>query len=124
MGIAFQLQDDILDVYGDPEKFGKQVGGDILSNKKTFMLIKAQELAQGETKKGLNYWLKKTDANPAEKVKEVSAIYNQLDIRQLAETRMNSFVELALLSLDRLSVTSDKKAVLQSFAEQLLVREN
>jgi geranylgeranyl diphosphate synthase type II len=124
MGIAFQLQDDILDVYGDPEKFGKQVGGDILSNKKTFMLMKAQELAQGETKKGLNYWLKKTDANPAEKVKEVSAIYNQLDIRQLAETRMNSFVELALLSLDRLSVTSDKKAVLQSFAEQLLVREN
>lgn len=124
MGIAFQLQDDILDVYGDPEKFGKQVGGDILSNKKTFMLIKAQELAQGETKKGLNYWLKKTDANPADKVKEVSAIYNQLDIRQLAETRMNRFVELALLSLDRLSVSSDKKAPLQSFAERLLVREN
>ena len=88
------------------------------------MLIKAQELAQGETKKGLNYWLKKTDANPAEKVKEVSAIYNQLDIRQLAETRMNRFVELALLSLDRLSVSSDKKAPLQSFAERLLVREN
>lgn len=124
MGIAFQLQDDILDVYGDPEKFGKQVGGDILSNKKTFMLIKAQELAQGETKKELDYWLKKSDADPFEKIKEVSAIYNQLGIRQLAETRMNYFVELALLSLKSLNVSDDKKASLQSFAEQLLVREN
>jgi geranylgeranyl diphosphate synthase type II len=124
MGIAFQLQDDILDVYGDPKKFGKQVGGDILSNKKTFMLIKAQELAQGETKKTLTDWLSNPHANPQEKIKAVTAIYDQLYIRQLAEETMNDFVESALLSLNKLNVDSSKKEPLQNFAEQLLVRES
>ncbi|MBU2045104.1 MAG: polyprenyl synthetase family protein [Bacteroidetes bacterium] len=69
LGIAFQLQDDILDVYGDPEKFGKQVGGDIISNKKTFLLIKALELAEGETAKSLNHWLNLTQFDAEAKVK-------------------------------------------------------
>ena len=124
MGIAFQLQDDILDVYGDPKKIGKQIGGDILSNKKTFMLIKAQELTQNETRKTLNSWLTNTKANPQEKIKEVTAIYDQLHIRQLTEQTMNQFIQSAFLALDQLRVDRNKKAALQNFAKQLLMRES
>src|SRR6201986_1517003 len=88
LGVAFQLQDDILDVYGDPEKFGKQVGGDIISNKKTYLLIKALELAKGEQADELNAFLSSTHLDNTEKVAGVTRIYNNLDIRQYAETAM------------------------------------
>lgn len=123
LGIAFQLQDDILDVYGDPDKFGKQVGGDILSNKKTYLLIKAKELAQGETATQLNHWLNET-GKPEEKVKAVTAIYNQLNIRQLAEDAMQSYAEIALAQLEAIKIAPERKEALKSFAEQLLVREH
>lgn len=122
LGIAFQLQDDILDVYGDPEKFGKQVGGDILSNKKTFLLIKALELAQGAIAKQLQGWLNNTPADPAEKVRAVTAIYDQLCIRQIGEQARNDFADRALAALDDLQVDVAKKAGLRNFAEQILVR--
>src|ERR1700712_847762 len=89
LGVAFQLQDDILDVYGDPEKFGKQVGGDIISNKKTYLLIKALELADEKQLGDLNYWLNVADFDAAEKVAAVKGIYNQLSIREQAEAEMN-----------------------------------
>jgi len=79
LGIAFQLQDDILDVYGDPEKFGKQVGGDIISNKKTYLLIKALELAQGDEADELNDLLNATKFDSTQKVADVTRIYNNLD---------------------------------------------
>jgi len=123
IGIAFQLQDDLLDVYGDPEKFGKQVGGDILSNKKTFLLIKAQELADGETKEQLDSWLVNSQADSQQKINAVTAIYNRLNIRCIVEEARNSFMDRALLSLDQLRVSEDKKVGLSSFAEQILVRE-
>ncbi|HEY0056422.1 MAG TPA: polyprenyl synthetase family protein [Pedobacter sp.] len=124
LGLAFQLQDDILDVYGDPEKFGKQVGGDILSNKKTFMLIKALELSGDLEREELTYWL--NDENPEAKVKvhSVTEIYNRLGVRQLAEHQMNTFAEKALSALEKIEANSDKKNALRSFAEQLLIREN
>lgn len=124
LGLAFQLQDDILDVYGDPDKFGKQVGGDILSNKKTFLLIKALELAEGLEKEELNYWLNAENADAEAKVNAVTDIYNRLGVRQLAEEKMNDFAEKALGALAKVSVAEEKKQTLTSFAEKLLVREN
>src|SRR5476651_554712 len=85
LGIAFQLQDDILDVYGDPDKFGKQVGGDIISNKKTWLLIRALELATGSQKTELDNWIGLKQLDNAEKVTAVTAIYNTLNIRGQAE---------------------------------------
>jgi geranylgeranyl diphosphate synthase type II len=123
LGLAFQLQDDILDVYGNPEKFGKQVGGDILSNKKTFMLIKAKELATGNTKSELDTWLNSSD-DPLAKIKAITSIYNLLEVRKLAEIEMEEYVNKALGALDMISVDRSKKDLLRGFAEQLLIREN
>lgn len=123
LGIAFQLQDDILDVYGDPKKFGKQVGGDILSNKKTYLLIKALELAKDDTLDELNRWLSTTDFDATEKVDAVKAIYNQLNIREHAETEMNQYAEKALQSFEKINLPDERKVVLKEFADMLLVRE-
>ncbi len=124
LGVAFQLQDDILDVYGDPEKFGKQIGGDIISNKKTFMLIKALELAGGLGEEELAYWMNAEDAEAEIKVKAVTEIYNRFGVRQLAEQEMNHFAERALSALEKVDAPAEKKQILRGFAERLLIREN
>ncbi|MGB4775756.1 MAG: polyprenyl synthetase family protein [Daejeonella sp.] len=124
LGIAFQLQDDILDVYGDPEKFGKQVGGDIISNKKTFMLIKAKELANGHLADDLDQWLNYSADDVLDKINAVISIYNSLQVKELAQTEMNGFVKKALESLDKVSIDNKRKENLKTFADQLLVREN
>ncbi len=122
LGLAFQLQDDILDVYGNPEKFGKQVGGDILSNKKTFMLIKAKQLATGDTESELDKWLNRSD-DPFAKIETITSIYNLLEVRKLAEIEMEEYVNKALRALDLIAVDRSKKELLRGFAEQLLIRE-
>ncbi len=124
LGLAFQLQDDILDVYGDPEKFGKQVGGDILADKKTFLLIKARELAKGEYASELEKWLNKPGISPDNKVNAITDIYNSLGVRKLAEAEMENYVRKALNALDKITVEHSKKALLRGFAEQLLIREH
>ncbi len=124
LGLAFQLQDDILDVYGDPEKFGKQVGGDIISNKKTFLVIKALELAEGIDQEELNHWLNLDEFVPETKVEAVTNIYNRLGVRQVAETEMNRYAERALKLLEEIPAEEEKKKMLRGFAEMLLVREN
>lgn len=124
LGLAFQLQDDILDVYGDPEKFGKQVGGDILADKKTYLLIKAVELAGEEKSSELNYWLNNSDAEPSKKIKSITTIYNSLGVRKLAEIEMDNYVKKALYALDKIDAESSRKALLRGFAEQLLIREH
>ncbi|MGY3212139.1 polyprenyl synthetase family protein [Mucilaginibacter sp. HD30] len=123
LGLAFQLQDDILDVYGDPEKFGKQVGGDILSNKKTYLLIKATELANAENKTELNNWLTLTQYDAAKKVKAVTGIYNAVNVRHYAEAEMHKYADKAFKALDELSLPIEKKEYLKSFADSLMVRE-
>ena len=124
LGIAFQLHDDILDVYGDPEKFGKQVGGDIISNKKTFMLISAQSLAEGDLSSKLENLLCSLENDSARKVIAVTAIYDQLGVRKLAEHEMSNFAAKAVQALDQVSADNSKKEILKKFAEQLLVREH
>ncbi len=124
LGIAFQLQDDILDVYGDPEKFGKQVGGDIISNKKTYLLIKALELATGETAELLAHIIANKDFINEDKVKAVTAIYNSLDIRQQAEREMQAYADKAFAALDAINLPEEHKQYLRDFADGLMVREN
>jgi len=124
LGLAFQLQDDILDVYGDPEKFGKQVGGDILADKKTFLLIKARELANGETSTELAKWLNQPDVQAVNKVNAITSIYDSLGVRKLAEAEMENFVRKALNALDKITVENSRKELLRGFAEQLLIREH
>ena len=124
LGIAFQLQDDILDVYGDPDKFGKQVGGDIMSNKKTYLLLKALELADHVQENELKDWLNRKDFDAAEKVYAVTSIYNHLNIRAYAGHEMNSHAEKAFIALEKISLPEDKKHYLRNFADGLLVREH
>ncbi|TKB97790.1 polyprenyl synthetase family protein [Pedobacter cryophilus] len=124
LGIAFQLQDDILDVYGDPEKFGKQVGGDIISNKKTFLLITALALAKGDVLEELNHWLSLKEFNPEEKVMAVRAIYDQLGIRTLSESKMQSYAEKSITEFNLINVPGENKGVLLEFAEMLVERQH
>lgn len=124
LGVAFQLQDDILDVYGDPEKFGKQVGGDILSNKKTFLLIEALELADEQQAKELRHWFSATNFDPKEKVAAVTGIYDQLNIRHQAWETMHQYADKAFAALDAISLPADSKQHLRHFADSLMVREN
>lgn len=100
VGIGFQLKDDLLDVYADQAKFGKQVGGDIISNKKTFLLIKAIELAKGESQEELKKWLMAESFEKEEKVNAVKAIYEKLGIKKLAEEKMNSYFKTGFDQLE------------------------
>jgi geranylgeranyl diphosphate synthase, type II len=124
LGIAFQLQDDILDVYGDPEKFGKQVGGDILSNKKTFLLIKALELADNATLQELNSYLHNVSIGPSDKVLAVTAIYNKLNIKAIAQAQVMAYAEISLNALKEINAPEERKLVLKDFANVLINRDN
>lgn len=123
IGIGFQLKDDLLDVYGDKEKFGKQVGGDIVSNKKTFLLINALRLAEGEQKEALEKWLNATDFDNAKKVDAVTKIYDELDIREMTKTRINAYFERGFDALKKLSVSDEQKKPLLDFTNYLINRE-
>ena len=119
IGLAFQLQDDYLDCFGDPEKFGKQIGGDIISNKKTFMMLKALELdSSGE----LNKWIEKESFNSIEKVVAVKALYKTLKVDDLASELMDEYYSKGLESLAAISINDEKKIMLKSFAAQLMKR--
>jgi len=122
LGIAFQLQDDILDAYGDAEKFGKQVGGDIISNKKTFLLISACEQAKGKQLEQLTFSLNQKDFNAEEKVKTVIAVYDELKIKEQAEQKMDQYFHEAMKHLKTIQVADERKELLVSFAEKLMVR--
>ena len=124
LGIAFQLMDDILDLYGDPKKFGKQIGGDVLANKKTYLLLKAQELAKNELKNELNFCLNSAVLDKESKVKRVTKIFDSLNIKQKAEAEMNLFYNTALAHLDSINVPQDKKQVFEDFAKTLMNRES
>ncbi len=123
IGIGFQLMDDILDVYAEESRFGKQQGGDIISNKKTYLLIKALELAEGKTAKELNSWISKKKFDPKEKVEAVTRIYDQLEIRTLAEDRMNGFFEKGFRYLAKVNAAPFARGQLKHFAQGLVTRE-
>lgn len=124
IGLAFQLQDDFLDVYGDIKVFGKQIGGDIVANKKTFMLIKAQELAKGDDKIRLHELLTAKNIEREKKVLSVTEIYNNLDIRNIVQNRIQELNKKAADFLDKVSVIENKKSELKKLTEKLINRIN
>lgn len=124
IGIAFQLQDDILDVFGDKTKFGKQVGGDIIANKKTYLMLKAFELADKKTKQNLKEYFYQSNFSSTEKVEKVKSIYKDLKVKSFAENKMQELINLAFLKLDKIKVDSTKKEALKKFTMSLIHREN
>jgi geranylgeranyl diphosphate synthase, type II len=124
IGLGFQLMDDLLDVYADPQKFGKQVGGDIVANKKTHLLIKALENATGTALDELQFWLQCQDFEAAEKVNRVKAIYDKLGIRQMAEEKMQGFFEMAFNRLESVPASGQRKEALLGYAKSLIDRQH
>jgi geranylgeranyl diphosphate synthase type II len=122
VGIGFQLMDDILDVFGDQAKVGKQVGGDIISNKKTYLLIKALELANGENKEQLNHWLEVDDFIPTKKVEAVMGIYNSLNIKEIATEKSESYFTKAYNLLETIDIPKENKKYLHDFCEWIRTR--
>lgn len=125
VGLSFQLCDDMLDVYGDTEVFGKNIGGDIVENKKTYLYLKALELAKGTKEEDeLIKWFKATEFDRTEKIKSVTAIYNKLDVKKATEEAMNSQYLDACKALDEASLNEDQKKELIQLANDLLKRES
>ena len=124
IGLAFQLQDDYLDVYGDFAVFGKRIGGDILCNKKTYLLIKAFEHANEEQRKELESWISRTEYAPQEKIDAVTRLYNEIGVRELCDQKINMFFQLAEQSLQKVSLPWEKKSQLWNYALQLMSRKS
>ncbi len=122
IGIGFQLKDDWLDVFGDGKKFGKQVGGDIIANKKTFLLIHALDSVRGKDKKELNQLIASTQFDNAEKVKAVTAIYERVGVSSHTESKINFFFKRGLSHLDKLNVSEGKKTDLKKYTLNLIDR--
>ena len=124
LGLAFQLKDDLLDVYGDEASFGKKVGGDILCNKKTYLLIQAKKLAEGDVRSTLTGWLSHPNPDPENKIHSVTSIYNQLGVKKICEDTMSVYYEKAIAFLEKVSVESYKKQELRKLAEKLMFRND
>lgn len=123
VGLAFQLQDDYLDVYGDFETFGKAIGGDILCNKKTFMLINALAHAPEHLRAELQGWLAATEYDPAEKIESVRHIYTQVGVDQMAKEQISFYIAQAEDALRALPISEERKEILRQWTEQLLGRK-
>ena len=123
IGLAFQLQDDILDVYGDPATFGKAIGGDILCNKKTYMLLTALQRAEGETRRALQGWMADTTHSAAEKIAAVTDLYTQLGVREVCERVMAEHTHEALRLLETLP-QNEATNQLHALAEKLMKRRD
>ena len=123
IGIGFQLRDDYLDAFADPRKFGKQVGGDILANKKTYLLIKALETAKGKTRKELLFWLNAKRFRGTEKIRAIKEIYNALDIPRLVDRKINYFFRKGFHNLSSVSQNGAQKDLLKTFTEALTQRQ-
>ena len=123
IGLAFQLQDDLLDVYGDPAVFGKAIGGDITSNKKTYMLINAFNRANTKQRTELKRWVDAKTFNREVKVAEVTRLYDEIGIRQLCEEKINYYFELASKTLSEVNVSEARKTELRAYMDELLHRD-
>ncbi len=127
LGLAFQLQDDLLDVYGDPKTFGKNIGGDILEGKKTYMLINALRCASPIHRASLRKWLE-TSVEPSsdaaiEKIAAVTELYNQIGVRKMAEAKIKAYFDVAFESLDAVAVSEERKRPLRELAQSLIARQ-
>jgi geranylgeranyl diphosphate synthase type II len=122
LGIAFQLQDDYLDAFGNPETFGKQVGGDIIENKKTYLYLKALEYSKEEEKEQLLHLFSIQPSDNTDKINSVKQIFNQTGASDATQTAIQAFTLKAFETLDKMNISEDKKAVLRAFGDKLMSR--
>ena len=123
LGLAFQLQDDFLDAFGDPETFGKQVGGDIIENKKTYLYLKAVAFSKEEEAKQLRYLFSVQPENSTDKIETVKAIFNSSGAATATREAIQDFTFKAFQTLDKMNISADKKVMLKSFGENLMGRK-
>lgn len=123
IGLAFQLQDDYLDVYGDTKVFGKEIGGDITSNKKTYMLINAFNLANDTQRAELQKWVDAKDFDRAEKVAAVTRLYNEIGIDKMAQDKIAYYFEQSKKYLDAVNVPAERKEELAKYAQKMMKRQ-
>ncbi|MGQ8337090.1 polyprenyl synthetase family protein [Sunxiuqinia sp. A32] len=124
LGLAFQLQDDLLDVFADEEKFGKKIGGDITSNKKTFLLLKALELSSPAQKETLINWIEKKEFDIAEKIAVVKNLYTELGLPEISKKLMEDYYQSALEELSTIKIASEKKEIFIDLAKMIMKREH
>jgi geranylgeranyl diphosphate synthase type II len=124
LGIAFQLQDDLLDVFADQDKFGKRIGGDIVSNKKTFLLLKALEISDSNTQIVIQDWMNKTEFDAQEKVQAITDVYNKLDIRKITEKYIDGFYQTALTVFEEIDLGTERKSSLLQLANLIMNRDH
>ena len=124
LGLAFQLQDDLLDVYGDPVVFGKNIGGDITSNKKTYMLINAVNRANPAQHEQLMKWIDAKEFDRNEKVKAVTELYNEIGIRELCEQKIEEYYQESLVYLAKINLPEERKAELKAYAAEMMKRQS
>ena len=123
VGLTFQLQDDLLDVYGDPKVFGKAIGGDITSNKKTYMLINAFLHANDQQREELTRWITAKEFDKQEKIEAVTRLYNEIGIRQLCEQKINTYFEESLKCLESIPLPAERKEELRLYVLEMMKRE-
>jgi geranylgeranyl diphosphate synthase type II len=124
LGIAFQLQDDLLDVFADQKKFGKKIGGDIVCNKKTFLLLKAFELSDQNTKKELLEWMDKKEFDADEKIKAFRMIYNKLNIKDITIHSIENYYQSAIAVCNEIDLDEKTKSELFQLAQMIMDRDH
>ncbi len=124
VGLAFQLQDDYLDVYGDTKIFGKAIGGDIVSNKKTYMLINAYNRADDRQRAELEHWVKLEEFNPSEKIAAITRLYNEIGIDKLAKEKIEQHFRASKKILDEVAIDAQRKAELTAYVDNMMHRQN
>lgn len=124
LGLAFQLQDDYLDVYGDFKTFGKKIGGDILCNKKTYMLINALRLADGQQRSVLQGWLDNPQPDPEAKIAAVTRLYDEIGIPAMAQNRIDGYFVEAMEALSQVCLPDSQKTALRQMAQRLMNRKS
>ncbi|OFY55643.1 MAG: isoprenyl synthetase [Bacteroidetes bacterium RBG_13_46_8] len=123
LGIAFQLQDDLLDVYGSPERFGKQKGNDIVANKKTFLLLTALSIARGDMLAAMRHWMERKRFDRSEKIRAITAVFDELNIREITTNKITSFYEDAYRSFMEVRCDTARKQPLIHFVRSMMDRE-
>lgn len=124
LGIAFQLQDDLLDVFANQDLFGKKIGGDIVSNKKTFLLLKALELSDADTQKIIQDWINKEHFDVNDKIQAITGIYNRLSVREITERCIDEFYQSALNIYDEIELDPEVKTGLLQLAGMIMNRDH
>ena len=124
VGIAFQIQDDILDTYGDPERFGKKVGGDIIQNKKTYLVLKAFQDADSSQQADLQQLMNTIATDEVQKIEAVKSIFNDLNIREEAEKLMTNYLHLAFQHIEDTPLSIERKNYLKTWANELMMRSS